>query len=391
MSPSPRIFFQAESVPTNSCILITDVEEAKSYPRGRIELAFCKNCGFISNIAFDPGLAEYSGRYEGSQSFSPTFDAFHRTLAQSLIERHKLHGKQIVEIGCGNGEFLNLLCEAGGNRGLGFDPGYKGDFQKPSSADVRFINDFFSEKYTHHHADFIVCKMTLEHIQNTGAFVSMIRRSIGNRSDTIVFLQVPDVTRILKDCSFEDVYYEHCSYFSPGSLARLCRLNDFEILNLETTFNNQYLIIELKPGDSYASPGTPLEDDLELLDGYVNTFPGRFSQKAERWKTLMDSLQSKGLRAALWGSGSKAVAFITTLQLEDSIEYVVDINPHKQGHYMPGTAQKVVPPDFLKTYCPDVVVVMNDIYRDEIGKDLEAMGVNARLLALYDETVGFES
>jgi hypothetical protein len=119
-----EVFYEVGGVPTNSCILLSTHDEAVNYPRGEIRLAFCPGCGFISNVAYDARLTEYSGRYEETQGFSPTFNSFHERLARSLVERHDLHGKELIEIGCGKGEFLKLLCDLGGNRGLGFDPGY---------------------------------------------------------------------------------------------------------------------------------------------------------------------------------------------------------------------------------------------------------------------------
>ena len=105
-----RVFHEAPAVPTNSCILMETREQALHHRRGSIRLGFCDACGFIANLAFDPGLTEYSSRYEETQGFSPTFNAFHRALAERLIARYDLHGKDIVEIGCGKGEFLMLLC-----------------------------------------------------------------------------------------------------------------------------------------------------------------------------------------------------------------------------------------------------------------------------------------
>ena len=59
--------------------------------------------------------------------------------------------------------------------------------------------------------------MTLEHIPATGDFVRMVRRAIGDAvRNRPVFFQIPEATRILRDCAFEDIYYEHCSYFSPA-------------------------------------------------------------------------------------------------------------------------------------------------------------------------------
>ena len=81
-------------------------EEALAFPRGDIELGVCTGCGFICNPAFDPKRTEYSGRYEETQAFSPTFNKFHLALATELVERFELQGKTVVEIGCGKGEFL---------------------------------------------------------------------------------------------------------------------------------------------------------------------------------------------------------------------------------------------------------------------------------------------
>ena len=121
---SMQALLSFSGVPTNSCILMQDQEEARSYPRGDIVLGLCNQCGFICNMAFVQELTEYSGRYEETQGFSGTFNKYHQELAEDLIKRYQLQNKSVLEIGCGKGEFLELLCRLGGNKGLGFDPGY---------------------------------------------------------------------------------------------------------------------------------------------------------------------------------------------------------------------------------------------------------------------------
>ncbi len=378
-----EIFYEHKSVPTNSCILLASPEEAIAYPRGDIRLGFCQECGFVSNVAFDPKLTEYSGRYEETQGFSPTFGSFHHRLAERLIERYGLKGKDIIEIGCGKGEFLSLLCELGGNRGTGFDPGYvEGRAGKEDSRQLRFIKDFYSEKYTSYHGDFVCCKMTLEHIHAAGDFISTVRRSIGDRSDTIVFFQIPETTRILRDCAFEDIYYEHCSYFSPGSLGKLFRRAGFDVLDIATEYDDQYLTIEARPGQGGTREFLPQERDLDMLKRYVDTFPARYQEKTRIWQERMDRFRDTSRKTVLWGSGSKGVSFLTSLDVGKQIEYVVDINPFRQGYYMSGTGQKIVSPEFLKEYRPDVVIVMNAIYREEIRRNLQDLGLNPELIAV---------
>jgi SAM-dependent methyltransferase len=380
-----QVFYEVEQVPVHSVLLLDTREEAINYPKGTIALGFCANCGFISNIAFDPTLHEYSSRYEETQGFSPTFNAFHRALADRLITRYDLHDKDIIEIGCGKGEFLTLLCEMGNNRGVGFDPAYISERNTSSAKDrMTFIKDFYSEKYTSYQGDFVCCKMTLEHIPDTAEFVSMVRRSIGDRSDTTVFFQIPDTVRILEDLGFWDIYYEHCSYFSPGSLARLFQQCGFDVTDIWTDYGDQYLMIEARPGHGSIAPGLLPDNDLEELTRQVNSFTQRYDQLQARWKAYMQDIKQRGQRAVLWGSGSKGVAFLTTLGIWDEIEYTVDINPHKHNMYMAGTGQRIVAPDFLRDYQPDVVIIMNPVYRQEIQRDLQQMGLAPELVTVEE-------
>ena len=101
-----------------------------------------------------------------------------------------------------------------------------------------------------------------------------------------------------------------------------------------------------------------------------------------RWQQELDAHRSGGRKVVLWGAGSKAVGFLTTLSKDSGIEYVVDINPHKHGMHLAGTGQRIVPPGFLKGYCPDRVIVMNSVYRDEIRSDLAGMGLEPEVVAL---------
>ena len=377
------VFYEVKGVPVHSVLLMPEQETALNYPKGDILLAFCKSCGFISNAAFDPGRHEYSSRYEETQGFSPTFNAFARRQAECLIERYDLHGKEIIEIGCGKGEFLTMLCELGGNRGVGFDPAYISERDHSTVKDkITFIKDFYSEKYSAYKGDFVCCKMTLEHIQKTADFVGTVRRSIGNRAETIVFFQVPDVVRILRECAFWDIYYEHCSYFSIGSLTRLFRRCGFDVTNIWKDYGDQYLMIETRPGSGKADTLFPDEDDMHALSGEVTHFSETCRLKLDTWKrNLKESVQKKR-RTVLWGGGSKGVAFLTTLGISDEIAYAVDINPFKQGTYMAGTGQKIVSPEFLREYKPDTVIIMNPVYRDEIQKEFAGMGLNPEIITI---------
>jgi hypothetical protein len=208
----------------------------------------------------------------------------------------------------------------------------------------------------------------------------MVRRAVGDRPGTTVFFMIPEVMRILEDCAFEDVYYEHCSYFSPGSLGRLFRASGFEILNVGNEYGGQYLTIEARPAAAGAGPAAP--DDLARLADLVASFPRRLAARLAEWRAHLDEVRRDGLRTVLWGSGSKGVAFLSALDLGDEIAAAVDINPHRHGYHMPGSGHAIVGPDDLVELRPDVVIIMNPIYREEIGADLAARGLAPRIWSL---------
>jgi hypothetical protein len=377
------VFHEVNGVPSNSCILLETAEEALAYPRGDIRLAFCPGCGFISNIAFDPTLTEYSGRYEETQGFSPTFNAFHEQLARSLVERHHLHDKDLIEIGCGKGEFLKLLCDLGHNRGLGFDPGYSVKRGEALGADrFRVVQDFFSEKYASSAADFVACKMTLEHISRPGTFVGAASRTVRSPQG-VIFIQVPESLRILRDCAFEDVYYEHCSYFTAGSLGRLLERHGFSLLRADLEYANQYLTVEATPRENRRSRSIQAPADLAEVAGLVASFPGRSRRAIEAWGDRLAAWRTAGKRVAIWGSGSKGVSFLTTVpDAARTIEYAVDINPYRQGYFMPGTGHKIAAPEQLRDLKPDAVIVMNRIYVPEITRTLDSLALTPEIAAL---------
>jgi hypothetical protein len=73
---------------------------------------------------------------------------------------------------------------------------------------------------------------------------------------------------------------------------------------------------------------------------------------------------------------------LTTLKLTQEIDYVVDINPHKHGTFLPGTGHEVVGPDFLQDRRPDVVVIMNPIYTEEIRRQLDGLGIHPEFMPI---------
>jgi SAM-dependent methyltransferase len=380
-----RPFYELPAIPVNSLLLLASVAEAQSFPTAPLELGFCGACGFVQNDRFDPAMTAYNANYEETQGFSPRFREFADSLAQGWVDRYDLHGKRILEVGCGKGEFLASMIEKGHNTGIGYDPVYTpGRLAKSTASKISFITENFGGHNVGIRADALVCRHTLEHIPDVERFMRDLRTVLDGQ-DTVLLFEIPDVQRILDETAFWDVFYEHCSYFSAGSLARLFERCGFEILDLRRVFDDQYLVIEARvagSGDSLSADGRALADDLERLIKGVDQFELNISLTRDRWRTQIEDVRAAGGKVVLWGSGSKSVSFLTTMGITDEIEYVVDINPNKHGTFNAGTGQQIVAPEFLVDYGPALVIVMNAVYYDEISANLVELGVETQVQAL---------
>jgi 2-polyprenyl-3-methyl-5-hydroxy-6-metoxy-1,4-benzoquinol methylase len=366
-----RPFYDVHEVPVHQVKLVRTRRAALNCTRGDIRMCFCPSCGFVWNAAFDAARMRYEDDYESTQAVSPTFNAFHERLARDLIGRFDLHGKRVVELGCGQGEFVTMLAEFGDNQGYGFDQVIR---QPGASGKVTFIKDLYAEPYRDLEPDFVCCKMTLEHVHDVSAFLRGLRRTVGDRPETVVFFMIPEITRILNLRAFWDIYYEHCSYWSPGSLARAFRIAGFDPLQVWTDYDDQYVLIAARPGAGKRAV-LPNEEAPATLAAKVRSFSEGVAVDRARWRRWLDGLRHTGQKTVLWGGGSKAVAFLTTLDIRDGITHAVDINPRRNGTFIAGTGQQIVVPEFLAEYRPDVVIVMSPIYLPEITAQLDHRGV----------------
>jgi SAM-dependent methyltransferase len=373
-------FFTIRNAPVQSVVTIQSYEAAIEIPRHDIVLTFCNHCGFIFNSEFDSEWDYYTQGYEDQQFFSPTFMTFITRITQRVINRYDIRNKDIIEIGCGKGDFIRLICELGSNNGIGIDPAWvpgRGE----TDVNVRFIREFYNEGNGAMDADCIVCRHTLEHIDLPHQFLRTVRSCCRNTKPVLLF-EVPSIVRILREQAFWDIFGEHCCYFSAGSLARLFRANHFEVLDLYLEYDAQYLFIEARPVDTISKVMHSLEESVKELKALTRVFTGKINAQLDEWRERLKQFKHANQKVVIWGGGSKAVSFLTQFDALALIEYVVDINPYLTGNFIPGIGQQYVGPDFLENYRPDVVIVMNSVYINEVRTDLEGRGLSPLVIGL---------
>jgi 2-polyprenyl-3-methyl-5-hydroxy-6-metoxy-1,4-benzoquinol methylase len=370
-----------KDVPIHVGVLFDSPEEARKSPRASIILQRCRKCGFVQNGAAE-NKSLFKPGYEVSLHHSPVYAAFLEKLAGALLARYALRGKNILDIACGAGHFLELLCSRGENSGTGIDPCVPHQQVRPAGAGhVRYISDFYTEKYCELPVDFVCCRHMLHVHDNPSSFLRILRKNLGPRHIPVYF-EVVNAQRTAENAVVWQLLYENKSYFTERTLRAMFEASGFQILDAKPSFEDgQYLSIEAAPDPTWregrdirVQQPDPTEDALfkkfaELVDG-----------KVRAWDDILLQKQSAGKRIALWGLGGRGITFLNLVDAAKSIPYVVDINPDRQGKFIPGSAQMVLAPAMLKDFRPDCVVMTNLTYRREIEEEVASMGLSCELL-----------
>lgn len=363
-------FLTRTQVPVHQNLIMKTFEAARAIRRGTLEMAVCEACGFAFNRAFDASLLAYGDDYDNTQDHSPSFKSYTDGLVERLVGLG-VRDARVVEVGCGKGQFIQRLVEAAPNTvGWGFDPSYVGP-EELLQGRLKFRREFYGPGCESLLADVVVCRHVIEHVANPLVLLEAVRAALALSPDARVFFETPSLDWILENVVVWDLFYEHCSLFTPGSLQTAFERAGFEVSEIATTFGGQYLWAEARVT---SHPRTP-----ELRPGNTPELARRFAREEAR---LVAQLQRSltGPRTAIWGAGAKGVTFANLADPTGTlIDCVVDLNPHKQGHFMPGTGHPIVAPAALEERGVKRAILMNPNYRDENQRLLAELALDIAL------------
>jgi hypothetical protein len=367
-------FFTLERTPLNCSTVWKSETEAKECATGNIRLNRCYSCGLVSNRCLDSKL-DYDENYENSLDFSPSFQAYAQNLAERLRKKYNLRNRRIIEIGSGRGEFLKLLSADGENDCIGYDPAFDG--AGTDWPGVRFVQDYYNERHASESIDFVTCRHLLEHMEEPLRFLTDLRQTLAAQGEVAVYFEVPNAFLVFAGQTMWDVIYQHVQYFTSDSLAGLFQRAGFEVIESGMSFQNQFLYVEARVRSDLRKISPLIHSRMGSL---TSTFAKRFNEAVMKWGAYFRQVRAEGNRFAFWGAGTKGVTFLNVVPGARHIEDVIDMNPRKQGTYLPGTGQHVSAPEELVRKPPATVVTLNPAYTGEIASRLAELGIRAEIL-----------
>lgn len=346
-----RTLYRQRDFPLFQNRVYDTAEEARACATADVVLVEDGRSGLVRNAAFDETLMDYDGRYNNEQSLSESFRR-HMTDVADLIEGC-MGRSNLVEVGCGKGTFLEMLLARDVDL-VGYDPTYEG-------SNPRVRKEYFSEEMGIR-GDGLILRHVLEHIDDPVGFLMRLADANGGRG--LIYIEVPCFDWICRHHAWFDIFYEHVNYF---------RLSDFRrifgrLVHADRGFGGQYLRIV---GD-LATVRRPERDPMDAVP-----FPQDFTARLER-----EAGEELG-PCVVWGGGSKGVIFsLLRERAGKPVDRVIDINPAKQGKYLPSTGLRVLSPAEGLAGLPkgSVIHVMNPNYLSEIaamaGPDFVCKGMS---------------
>jgi hypothetical protein len=330
----------------------------------------------VFNRAFDPALLDYTGAHEESQHHSPRFAAYAAELSAGWVERHRLRDAHVVEVGCGAGDFAVELIRAGAGRVTGIDPHFRPDRVPPDLVGrLAAVPCSFTAALVEPGTAALVCRHTLEHVPELAEFGAEILAGMEANAVPVLLAEVPDLRRILADGAFWDLQYEHCSSFTPSTLAGYLRRIGFGAVRTERTYADQYVVAEAAPR---ADPDGVGPADLEELHAACAAFAAEAGGRIAHWGGWLDERAAAGDPAVVWGGGAKGLTFLNVLAGHARpVTAVVDINPGLQGHCIGGLGLPIRAPHYLVDAPPRTVLLMNPVYHREVRALLDDLGLRS--------------
>ncbi len=329
----------------------------------RLDVIQCPGCGLVQLT--NPPVPYYREVIRAS-AFSAEMGDFRRRQFAAFVNAYGLRGKKIFEVGCGRGEYLSLMREAGTSAcGIEFADD---SVRVCRQAGLEVIRGYIENEGPLPEApyDAFFCLNFLEHMPDPG---SVLRGVGGNlRPSAVGLVEVPNFDMILRQRLFSEFIGDHLFYFTADSLANTLRLNGYDVLDCHSVWHDYILSATVRRRE--ATDLTSFRQQREHLHREIHAF--------------VDACGDKGV--AVWGAGHQALAVLALADLGKKIRYVVDSAPFKQGKYTPATHLPIVAPEVLRTSPVSAVIVMAAAYSDEIVRTLRSRFPEVRHLAVVRES-----
>src|SRR4051794_31165610 len=346
-----------------------------------LKVLVCARCLLVQLEAFETREQIFSDEYAYFSSYSSSWLDHARRYTDMAMERFGLGSEsRVVEVASNDGYLLRWFAERGVPV-LGIEP-TANTAQAAEEQGVSTLVEFFGRDVARRvagdgRADLLIGNNVLAHVPDLNDFVAGL--SLLLAPGGTITIELPHLLRLIEELQWDTIYHEHFSYFSWLTAGRVFERHGLRVYDVEElpTHGGSLRIFACHEEDfeGQSERATELTErergaGLHDLDAYL-----RFQPKVteHKWSILEFLITEKrhGARLAGYGAPAKGNTMLNYCGVgTDLLEFTADLNPAKQGRYLPGTHIPIVSPDELREERPDLVLILPWNLKNEISEQL---------------------
>jgi SAM-dependent methyltransferase len=365
---------------SNAFLTKKDLKELeKRFP---LKAFVCKNCFLVQLPEFETPENIFSD-YVYFSSYSKSWLKHVENYVDMISEKIKLEKDNLVVELASNDGYLLQFFKKKGIPVKGIEPAAN-VAKVAENKGIETIVEFFGEKLAkklvnkEEKADLIIGNNVLAHVPDINDFVKGI--SILLKTNGIINIEFPHLLQLIRHCQFDTIYHEHFSYLSLNTVKKIFEFHNltiFDVDEIPTHGGSLRIYAKHKENNNLQikkSVNKLLEKEkvFGLLD---LSFYLEFSKTVEYVKKdlikFFYNVKQNGKKVVCYGAAAKGNTLLNFCGIEkESIDYVVDSNPHKQGLYLPGTHIPIKNPEEIMKTKPDFILILPWNIKEEIMKDI---------------------
>ena len=384
-------------------------ELAEDHPLS-LTLCQCPSCGLVQ---FDTEPVDYYRDVIRAGGGTRTMTRLrHEEYARLLtaMQEHHIHGRRIVEVGCGRGEFLrmwqNLAEDPEGAAALARDQARDPLSGQPNAAPLHLVglehkpslveeaNAVADKKYRVYEGfatgdvrypegpfDAFVQFNFLEHQPDPCDMLRNIWHNL--KPQALGLITVPSFEYILRYNGYYELLRDHIANYTEFTLQKLLQDCGFELLSMDLVNRDTIEAIVRKADPDELSE---LHYSGRLID--VSALRDSYDRLSASVNAHIDHLSESHRTMAIWGASHQGFTLAATTKLGGRVEYIIDSAPFKQGRFSPASHIPIVAPDYAVAHPVDEILIVAPGYTDEIaGIIRERFDENVRILVLRTDRI----
>lgn len=367
--------------PSNSFLTESELNEPEVfYP---LKVYTCSECFLVQIDEYKKSDSIFSDQYVYFSSYSTSFLDHARRYTEHMVQRFQFNSQsQVIEIASNDGYLLQYFKEKN-IPVLGVEPTMN-TAEAARKKGIDSINEFFGERLAKRmaaeniKADLLIGNNVLAHVPDIVDFVKGMKVVLNNTG--IITLEFPHLLQLIKNNQFDTIYHEHYSYLSFYTVSKIFESVGLEMFDVqEISTHGGSLRVFGKHKDDKTKP--VLDSVRAMLENEIDTgitnlcYYNNFQQRALKTKLDLTEFliyqKIKGKKVAAYGAAAKGNTLLNYCGIKnDLIDFIVDLNPHKQNKWLPGSHIKVVDESYLKTEKPDFVILFAWNLKEEIMQQI---------------------